>query len=288
MNDVSPQARRIIDLGRDGQGPTAVQRERVRAGVAAGVAALGVTAAASSAAAATAGATTAAGATTTGSLLGIKVAIATVVAVGAGVGGASVAMRASAPPAEEEVREISPAAARPRATAPVAVPALERPLAIVEETPPERVRVPEDVNRRPEAGHRKPEVGTTPSPESPLVLSPTPNPQPPTPPDPEPEPAAPKRTAPALDETELLAIATDASRRKDYPSVLAATAMHAARYLRSSRALDRDALRAVALCQTGRRQEGRFVLGPARRWLARPPARVNEILAACDVPREDE
>jgi hypothetical protein len=64
--------------------------------------------------------------------------------------------------------------------------------------------------------------------------------------------------------------------------------MHAARYPRSSRALDRDSLRAVALCQTGRRQEGRFVLGPARRWLALPPVRVNEILAACDVPRDDE
>ena len=93
---------------------------------------------------------------------------------------------------------------------------------------------------------------------------------------------------PTLDETDLLAIATDANRRKDYPSVLAATAMHAARYLRSSRAIDRDSLRAIALCQTGRRQEGRFVLGPARRWLALPPARVNEILAACDVPRDDE
>jgi len=85
-----------------------------------------------------------------------------------------------------------------------------------------------------------------------------------------------------------MAIATDANRRKDYPSVLAATAMHSARYLRSSRALDRDSLRAIALCQTGRRQEGRWVLGPARRWLALAPGRVNEILAACDVDRSED
>jgi hypothetical protein len=70
--------------------------------------------------------------------------------------------------------------------------------------------------------------------------------------------------------------------------VLAATAMHAARYPRSPRAVDRDSLRAIALCQTGRREEGRWVLGPARRWLAQTPARVNEILAACDLPRDDE
>jgi hypothetical protein len=85
-----------------------------------------------------------------------------------------------------------------------------------------------------------------------------------------------------------MAIAVDANRRRDYPSVLAATAMHAARYLRSSRALDRDTLRAIALCQTGRQEEGRWVLGPARRWLTLPPGRVNEIFAACDVERDDE
>jgi hypothetical protein len=64
--------------------------------------------------------------------------------------------------------------------------------------------------------------------------------------------------------------------------------MHAARYLRSTRALDRDSLRAIALCQTGRQEEGRWVLGPARRWVSLPAARVNEILAACDVERDDE
>jgi hypothetical protein len=98
-----------------------------------------------------------------------------------------------------------------------------------------------------------------------------------------------KREEPhVLDEAALMAIAVDANRRKDYPSVLAATAIHAARFPRSRRALDRDTLRAIALCQTGRQEEGRWVLGPARRWLALAPGRVNEILTSCELPRDDD
>jgi len=96
-----------------------------------------------------------------------------------------------------------------------------------------------------------------------------------------------KKPAAAMDEATLLAIAIDANRRKDYPSVLAATAIHAARFPRSRRALDRDTLRAIALCQTGRQEEGRWVLGPPRRWLSLAPGRVNEILAACALAGHD-
>ena len=278
MNQLSREARRVVELGRDGQGPTAAQRERVRAGLAAGIAAVGVTAGAGTAAAATASASAggAAGATTaTGSLLGIKLAIAAVVAVGAGIGGATVAVRVGAPPEAAPLEEPTAARAPSGDAAPIAVPSLEaapRRVVIDKAASPRRVRAPGSGSGS-GSGYAPRTEGER------QVVEEEP---------PAPERAEPKRRKPpALDETKLLAIATDANRRKDYPSVLAATAMHAARYLRSSRALDRDSLRAIALCQTGRQEEGRLVLGLDRRWLSLPPARVNEILTACDVERDD-
>lgn len=119
---LSHEARRIIELGRGEHDPTAAQRERVRAGLAAGVAAIGVTTAGAGAATAATVSSTAG----TGSLLGIKLAIVTVVAVGAGVGGTVVAVRSSRGASPAPVTELAPVASPRVRSAGVAVPALER------------------------------------------------------------------------------------------------------------------------------------------------------------------
>ncbi len=289
MSELSRDARRIIELGRDGQNPTAAQRERVRAGVAAGVAAIGVTTAGASAAAAAT--TTTAG---TGSLLGLKMAIVTAVAIGAGTVGTVVAVRASRGPVPAPVSEAAPAAPRGEAAERIAVPRLAARSFDATETPPEPQK---QRNRRQATGDRRQatgdEVDETPagsesesgsgSGSGSGWVAPSSEPEA----EAEEKAEARKPVAMAMGEEKLLSIAIDANRRKDYPSVLAATAIHAARFPRSHRALDRDTLRAIALCQTGRQEEGRWVLGPARRWLSLPPGRVNDILAACALAGHD-
>jgi hypothetical protein len=275
MTDLSRDARRIIELGRGGQDPTAAQRQRVRTGVAAGVAAIGVTTAGAGAATAATATSTAAG---TGSVLGIKLAIVTAVAVGAGTVGGVVAVRSSRGPAPAPVSEPAREAPVVEEASPIAVPRLAPRLQAAEEAPkPQK-------NRRQATGDRQQATGDDIAPatesgsESQSASDAEPQPE---------EETAARPVAKGMDEGTLLAIAVDANRRKDYPSVLAATAIHAARFPRSRHALDRDTLRAIALCQTGRQEEGRWVLGPARRWLSMPPGRVNDILAACALAGHD-
>ena len=82
-------------------------------------------------------------------------------------------------------------------------------------------------------------------------------------------------------------IAIEADRKRDWSAVLAATAIHAARHPRSARALQRDSLRATALCRSGRMEAGRALIGKTRRWVGSGPL-LPRVIAACGIKDDDD
>jgi hypothetical protein len=78
-----------------------------------------------------------------------------------------------------------------------------------------------------------------------------------------------RSAAPAMTlagEAALLEAAVRASRSRDWSAVLAATATHAARFPHGALELERDALRAVAFCRSGKLADGRALLASPGRW----------------------
>jgi outer membrane biosynthesis protein TonB len=270
MSELGPEARGILDEGRGGDDPTAADRARNRAALMRAIAAGGAggAALASGAGAAATGASKVAGALS----LGWKVAAALAVASAVGAGAlwahargeanapvttATAATVAAAPPALVEVPEAQPPApAQPASAAPVAraEPAPSPPRVAVVKAP-----------RRPEA-EPAPLADEKPPPPPPApIVDEKPAPLP-----------APEDTLPA--ETQRLREAHGALQGGDPARALALLDEKAAAGAQLHE--EREAARALALCQLGRVEEGRAA---AERFLRESPRSplADRVRAAC-------
>jgi hypothetical protein len=252
VSELSPEARALLESTRDGDDPSERDRARMRQRLSLAIAAAGAGAAASAAAPAVVSASAAATATKAG--IGVQVAASAAAPVAATTLSAKIGVAVTV--AVISVAGTGVVLKNERAAEPQA----HKPVAAVVHAPraPSRKRV----------AHEEPSVVSAPEPiappslEAPRVVAP------------EPVPVAraarapqqPSRVlAPALEalplslqtEIQLLSSAQAALRDGGHDRALASLAEHAARFPNGALALERDAVRAIALCSSGRMNIGR-------------------------------
>jgi hypothetical protein len=245
MSELSPQARALLDATRDGDDPTARDRARLRRNLQIAIAAA-------------AGGATAA-------------AAAPAVATQAGVAGASAQLAAGA-----QAVVVTSVSAKVGVAVTVAVIGVASSSAVVTREPIVTSPAPRHAAAVAQPSRAKRTRPAKPSPQLAPLLQPAPVltlalPEVELVPAPAPvhEPVsapvrrsisrpAPPPLAPSLEgELELLSAAQAALRDRDDLSALALLDAHAARYPNGVLALERDAVRIVALCSSGRLDEGR-------------------------------
>jgi hypothetical protein len=271
MSELNPEARALIESTRDGDDPSELDRARLRNRLGVALAAAAATAAVSAAApaAATSAASAAtATATATKAALGAqvvagtqavvatsvtaKIGVAVTVAV-ISVAGSGVVLKnelSSSQGAREPAAQVAPRAARvmrrakaePIVAAPVfAAPALEAPAVMAEQEAP-IVEMPAPVALPPPAVIAAKVAAPKPAPR--VKAS-------------EPEPVTDELPPSMQTEIQLLSFAQGALRDGDYDRALAVLAEHATRFPNGVLALERDAVRAITLCSSGRGAAGR-------------------------------
>jgi hypothetical protein len=275
MSELSPGARDVLDRTRSAHDPTPADRARVRAALAAAIA--GTAGAAGAAGAAPGGAASGAAgsAVVAGSAFPTaKLVVVAVLTCGAALGG-GIALRGGdqvAQPAPSLVRPGPDAAARRELTPPAPVidadpaPRESPPATVPDETgldkesiAPRPARPRGATSRRaaqdPPAAGNAAAAAPAPAGVAPArgpVIAPVPS----TRADSRP-PAGSSGTAASLAaEAALLQRAAIALRRGDHAAALSLAGQHAARFPHSALDLERDALRAMALCQSGRLADG--------------------------------
>jgi hypothetical protein len=275
MSELGPEARALLEHTRDGDDPSELDRARLRNRLGVALAAAATTAAVSAAAPAAATSVSAAAATTTATAtkaaIGVQVAagaqavvatsvtakisVAVTVAV-ISVAGSGVVLKQELSPAtsaRQPAAQVAPrtprakqrAAREPALAAPViAAPAPEVPVVLPE---PQLAVV------------QAPAAVALPAPVANVARSLVPKPVP-----------KPKVVEPALapqpdeipqsmqTEIQLLSFAQSALRDGDYDRALSVLAEHASRFPNGVLALERDAVRAITLCSSGRATTGRF------------------------------
>jgi len=274
MSDLSPRERGLLVALRSEDEPTREDRARVRAALATRIAlaggAVGLSAAAAKTAAAanTASATTGAGLGSLGALFSWKVGVAVVALTAAGAGGAAYVSGAGShevgpapvPPAVAQVAAVSPSTAEGTAEAAVNAAA---PSDTTADAPSQQAPAgdlaPGAAVERPSA----PAAARAPSSA---------------------KPSAPDDAARAEKELqEELALMTEAQRslkEGDSKGALSALDKHAAEHPKGTLAIERDGVRAIALCESGKVAAGQAA---AKRFLAKNPKSVlaARIRAAC-------
>lgn len=306
MSELSPEARALLAETRDGDDPSERDRARVRQRLSMAIAAAATSAAASAAApaaatattsAATSAASTAATAGTAAAKAGVsmqvaagaqavvasgvsaKVGIAVTVAV-IGVAGSGVVLKHELAPAKstrESAAVVEAPRARARKVASVrssVVPPIEAPAPIIEPAPMIEAPVPDEVpasaSPAPVAAPSKPVAplrGAKPAPK----LAPV-------------EPTIP---ASMQDEIRLISLAQAALRDGEHDRVLSLLGEHASRFPHGTLALERDAVRAIALCESGRTTAGRIAAGELAPRIAGSPLAAR-VARACDDEEETE
>ncbi len=281
MSELSPGARDVLERTRSAHDPTPADRARVRAALAAAIA--GTAGAAGAAGAAPGGAASGAAgsAAVTGSAFpAAKLVVVAVLTGGAAVGG-GIALRGGdqvAQPVPSLVRPGPDAAARREVSPPAPVidadpaPRQSPPAAVPDETRLEKESIaPKAARPRGPTSRRavqdQPAAGKTgagapgPAPApAPAAAAPSRSPAsapiPSTRADPRPPAGSSGTEASLAAEAALLQRAALALRRGDHAAALSLASQHAARFPHSELDLERDALRAMALCQSGRLADG--------------------------------
>ncbi|MEQ8728544.1 MAG: hypothetical protein RLO52_08150 [Sandaracinaceae bacterium] len=280
IDELSADARALLDGARGADEPTAGDRARVKRALMATLAAGGAAAAASTAAASTstaASAGTAASAATATGVAGLStsVKLAAALLVAGAVGGTVViggteAFRAPEPAQQTsaETRSASPAASSSpssaRAGSPTApleeTPGEEAPIEVAQSEPADDALAPVEASSDTpmEADVERP-LQASPEPTSRARLSPRPatvgsagsDPAPPIP------SVSPNLSANLAEEVALLRRAQGAINRGEPDAALALLAQHARAHPDGVMAAERDAARVVALCRAGREAEAR-------------------------------
>lgn len=264
MSELSPEARALLDGTRDGDDPSERDRARMRQRLSLAIAAAGAGAAASAAAPAAATAATAsAAATATKAGIGVQVAASAAAPVAATTLSAKIGVAVTV--AVISVAGTGVVLKNERATEPQA----QKPVAALVHAP----RAPS----RKRAAHEAASVVPAPEPlapasvEAPRAVTPVPVPMsimPMRAPAPAPvaraarAPQQPARELEAVPlslqtEIQLLSSAQAALREGAYDRALTSLAEHAARFPNGALALERDAVRAIALCSSGLMNTGR-------------------------------
>lgn len=271
MSELGPEARALIESTRDGDDPSELDRARLRNRLGVALAAAATTAAVSTAApaaATTAASATTATATATKAAIGAqvvagtqavvatsvtaKIGVAVTVAVISVAGSGVVLKNQLSPPpsARAPAAQVAPRAARakPRAKAEpiiaapvIAAPALQAPAVMPEPAAP-IVLVPAPV------APLAPAVvaAKVSAPKAALRVKVS-----------EPEPVTDALPPSMQTEIRLLSFAQGALRDGDYDRALSVLAEHATRFPNGVLALERDAVRAITLCSSGRGATGR-------------------------------
>ena len=269
MSELGPEARALIESTRDGDDPSELDRARLRNRLGVALAAAATTAAVSAAApAAATSAASAATATATATKAAIgaqvvagaqavvatsvtaKIGVAVTVAVISVAGSGVVLKNELSPPtgAREPAAQVAPRAARakrraspePIAAPVIAAPAPESPAVLEPQVPV--VEVPAPV------------VPPAPAVAAAKVAAPKPVLRPRVS---EPAPAIDELPPSMQTEIQLLSFAQGALRDRDYDRALSLLADHASRFPNGVLALERDAVRAITLCSSGRVATGR-------------------------------
>lgn len=259
-DDLSPQAKAIVEAGRNDEGPSAEDRDRIRRGIVAtlGVGAFGSLGAAGEASAATAGAgaSVASGALATMTTTKLVLAVVGLTGiVGAGVVGVA-SSRTEAPRTE-----VPAASATARESARVAAPLT----VLAPSSVAEPVVVP--------APAPAPVARVEPAPVAAASAAPTTRPRAPTPIFTPGQPLEMIRAhAPTLQaELALIGAAQAALGSGDTPGALAHLDRHAERFPEGVLAQERLAARAIALCRLGRLSDGRLEIERLARAAPRSP-----------------
>jgi hypothetical protein len=298
MKDLSPEARELLEIARDGDSPNAADRARLRRALSAAVAAGGVATSASAAAATkTALGGASAGAAKSGVALWLALGAATGLATSAVVFVAAPAWKAHA------VESVGPAAAQPGKTAPAAQaetpaamitgtaataqahdePATEPTTSLAETEPfPATTSAAQGT---PHKNKRAPENGTTDDASHAAPAETAAEPETPGPGEP-PAVAAATRGAPSSlgAETALLENARAALGRGDAAGALALLDEHERDFPRGVLVEERLAARVFALCGLGRTAEAERVAERLLRHSPSSPLRAR-VLQSCAGPR---